>query len=273
MDYKALLRHINKYKWFIIIIPIITVVITRYMVKDLPKQFVSTALIATGVADQSKQVSAVQSLDFFKTGQEFTNIIEKIKLKKVVSMLSYSLIIHDLECPRGSRFKKYSKTLDSLSADQKQEVLVQFKEKLAKRETLAPADDQMVKLYQIVASMGYDDDYLNKSLQVTHADGSDFISVTYTSNKPQLSAFVVNTLCRQFIANYNEDIESNQNSNLALLDSLLKRKELVKDQKTDSLRKFISASGVLNLDKQSETAYADLSAAHARKDVAVRKIQ
>ena len=254
MDYKELFRHIYKYKWFIIIIPIITAVVTHYKVKDLPKQYVSQALLSTGFVDQSKQISGLQSLDFFKTSQQFANIIEKVKLKKVMDMLSYSLIIHDLENPR-SPFEPYSKTLDSMSTEKKAEILATFKSKLANREAITLADPGSIKLYHIIASMWYDADDLNKSLQVGHNDGSDFITVTYTSNDPELSAYVVNTVCTQFIDYNNRDIDFNQGSSIALLDSLLKKKETVMNQKIDSLKAFKTKSGVLNLENQSESAY------------------
>ncbi|HEY0244864.1 MAG TPA: lipopolysaccharide biosynthesis protein, partial [Mucilaginibacter sp.] len=272
MDYKELFKHINKYKWFIIIIPVITVVITHFMVKDLPKQYVSQALLSTGFVDQSKQVSGIQNLDFFKTGQQFANIIEKVKLKKVMSMLSYSLIIHDLENPRHP-FKGFSKKIDSMSTEKQAEILEKFKSKLANRETMALSDATNIELYQIVASMWYDEDNLNKSLIVSHTEGSDFISVTYTSNNPELSAFVVNTLCTHFIDNNNRDVDFNQSNSIALLDSLLQKKELIMNQKIDSLKNFKTKSGVLNLENQSESAYAQLTEARGKRDEALRQIQ
>jgi len=271
MDYKELFKHIYKYKWFIIIIPILTVVVTHYKVKNLPKQYMSEALLSTGFVDQSKQVSGIPDLDFFKTGQQFTNIIEKVKLKKVMDMLAYSLIIHDLENPRYP-FENFSKKLDSMSVEERDAALQQFKIRFAKRQPLSLSDDESMKLYEIIASMYYDEENVNKSLVVSHTDGSDFISVTFTSGNPKFSAFVVNSLSQNFIDINNRDIDENQGNSIGLLDSLLKKKEAAMNNKEDSLRDFKNKSGVLNLEKQSETAYSDLAAARVLKDVAERKI-
>src|ERR1700761_4488293 len=201
MDFKELFRHIWKFKWFLLAIPIITVVIVYYKTKNLPRQYQSQALISAGVVDQSKSpIAGLPSLDFFKEGQQFTNIIEKIKLKKVMSLLSYKLIIHDLENPNHMFEMPPSKLIDSMSSAEKDDAIKEFKARLARQQTIALDDPESVRLYNIIASMYYDDESINKSLVVAHSDGSDFISVTFTSGNAELAAYVVNTLAEEFIA-------------------------------------------------------------------------
>lgn len=272
MDFKAFFKHLNKYKWFIIIVPIITLVITYFMVKNLPNQYSSEAQISTGLVDQSKQVATEQNTDYFKLNQQFSNIIEKMKLKKVMSILSYDLMIHDLENPTKS-FKKYSTKLDSLSPAQRKEVIQLFKAKLASKTTLSAEDNVKYPLYAFVTSMGYDEEAINKKLTIAHADGSDFVTVTYVSENPYLSAFVVNTLSAEFLDIYASDVNYNQNNSIALLDSLLKRKEEVMNSKNAALKNFKESNGVLNLDKQSGTIFEQISQNEASKAMAIRQIQ
>lgn len=273
MDFKAFFKHIGRYKWLIIIVPLITMGITYFMVKNLPKQYSSEAQISTGLVDQSKQLSATeQNMDYFKTSQQFANIIEKMKMKKIMSILSYNLILHDLENPKNP-FKKYSERLDSLKGTKKAEVIAAFKEKLLKKETLTLVDKGSNELYDYVASMGYDENAINKNLTINRSDGSDYVNVTYVSANPVLSAFLVNTLATEFIENYTEDVNFNQNNSLSLLDSLLKKKEAVMNVKNAALKNFKQANGVLNLDKQSEIAYAQISQSEERKAQALRDIQ
>ncbi|WP_442588351.1 exopolysaccharide transport family protein [Pedobacter sp. AW31-3R] len=272
MDFKALLTHFNKYKWFIIIVPIVTLTITYFMVKNLPNQYSSEAQISTGLVDQSKQVATEQNMDYFKLNQQFSNIIEKMKLKKVMSILSYDLMIHDLENPK-SPFKKYSPKLDSLTSVQRTEVIQLFKAKLLTKTSLSEADNIKYPLYAYVTSMGYDEETINKKLTIAHSDGSDFINVSYVSENPALSAFLVNTLSTEFIDIYSSDVNYNQNNSIALLDSLLKRKEEVMNTKNAALKNFKEANGVLNLDKQSATIFEQITQNEASKAEALRQIQ
>src|SRR6202012_746523 len=168
MDFKELFRHIWRFKWFLLAIPIITVVIVYYKTKNLPRQYQSQALISAGGLDWSNSpIAGLPSLDFFKESQQFTNIIEKIKLKKVMSMLSYRLIIHDLENP-NHMFEPVSKLIDSMSTSEREDAIKEFKTRLAKQQTITLSDPESVRLYNIVASMFYDDENINKSLVVNH---------------------------------------------------------------------------------------------------------
>ncbi|WP_158795381.1 Wzz/FepE/Etk N-terminal domain-containing protein [Pedobacter sp. L105] len=273
MDFKAFLKHIGRYKWLIIIVPLVTMGITTFMVKNLPKQYSSEAQISTGLVDQSKQLSAAeQNMDYFKTSTQFANIIEKMKMKKVMSILSYHLILHDLEDPKNS-FKKYSEKLDSLTGVKKSAVIAAFKDKLLKKEILTLSDKGNNELYDYVASMGYDEKSISKNLSISRSDGSDYVTVAYVSANPALSAYLVNTLTTEFIENYTEDINFNQNNSLSLLDSLLKKKEAVMNAKNAALKNFKQANGVLNVDKQSEITSGQISANEDRKAQALRDIQ
>ncbi len=275
MNIKAFLKLLNRYKWILILVPITAVVITFFLVENLPQEFNSEAQIATGIIDQSKQVvvNGNQNMDYFKTSQQFSNIIERMKMRRIMSRLSYQLILHDLENPKSS-FKPYSKKLDSLSSAQRLEVIAQYKEKLKKNEVLSIAANYgKYQLYDIISSMDYDKGGIEKKLYIYRPDGSDFVNVSYTSNHPDLSAFVVNTLSTEFIRSYGSDVNANQNSSIELLDSLLKKKELSMNQKNASLKDFKMKNGVLNLDKQSETVFNQISQNEDIKAQAIREIQ
>lgn len=275
MDLKAFLKVLNKYKWLLILVPVAAAVITFFLVKNLPKEYSSEAQIATGLVDQSKQVVAAgtQNADFFKINQQFSNIIERMKMRKIMSILSYRLILHDLENPKEP-FKKYSPKLDSLSSAEREEVIQLYRQKLLTKSVITIADNNgKFKLYDILGSMGYDKESIEKKLTIERPDNSDFINVTYVSDNPKLSAFVVNTLARDFISNYGQDVNQNQNTSIELLDSLLKKKEGSMDQKNAALKDFKMKNGVLNLDKQSEIVYGQISANEERKAQAIRDIQ
>ena len=273
MDIKSFLKLIYKYKWVLIIVPIIAVTITYFLVQNLPKQYSSEVQLSTGLLDPTKKVISTQNVDLFSVSQQINSIMEKFKMKKVINDLSYNLILHDLENPKTS-YRKYSERLDSLNAQDRQNVILAFRTKLATRSILTLSDnDGKYKLYDIVESMGYGEDGLKKGIDVTHADNSDFINIEYTSENPNLSAFVVNTLASRFITNYSSEVSTNQNSSNVLLDSMLKKKEILMNQKNDALASFKRNKGVLNLDEQSAAVYAQITQYEAQRSETIRKIQ
>ncbi|MEQ7799536.1 lipopolysaccharide biosynthesis protein [Pedobacter sp. ASV1-7] len=273
MDIKSFLNTLLRYKWLLIITPIVVVSITYFLVQNLPKEYASDVQISTGLLDPSKKVISEQNVDFFSISQQFNGIMEKIKMKKVINLLSYNLILHDLENPNKS-FRKYSEKIDSLSKEDKAEVINSFKQKLANKSILALSDNKgKYKLYDIVGSMGYDEEGLREKLDITHQDNSDFINIEFVSEDPDLSAFIVNTLATEFINIYSYDVNINQNNNIVLLDSLLKNKEALMNDKNSALSSFKRNKGVLNLNEQSATVYAQITQYEAQRADALKTIQ
>jgi succinoglycan biosynthesis transport protein ExoP len=273
MDIKSFLKLVLRFKWLVIGIPLIAVVVTYFLVQNLPKQYSSTVQISTGLLDPSKKVVSSETVDFFKVSQQFNNIMEKLKMKKIINILSYNLILHDLEQPKNS-FRVYSKQIDSLNQQQREEVVALFKKKKAEQSILTLEDNKgKYKLYDLVSSMGYDEEMFKKKLDITHADNSDFINIEFVAENPELSAYVVNTLASEFIGIYSSDVNVNQNNSIALLDSLLKKKEAVMNEKNGALSNFKRTKGVLNLDEQSATVYSQISQYEAQRAEALKVIQ
>lgn len=273
MDIKSFLNTLLRYKWLLIIIPIVVVCITYFLVQNLPKEYASDVQISTGLLDPSKKVISEQNVDFFSVSQQFNGIMEKMKMKKVINLLSYNLILHDLEKPNES-FRKYSEKIDSLSQQDKADVINSFKQKLANKSILALSDNKgKHKLYDIVGSMGYDEEGLRKKLEITHQDNSDFINIEFVSENPDLSAYVVNTLATEFINLYSHDVNINQNNSIVLLDSLMKNKEAAMNSKNNALSSFKRSKGVLNLNEQSATVYAQITQYEAQRADALKTIQ
>lgn len=273
MDIKRFLKLLKRYLWVLIFIPILAAVLTYFLAKNLPKQYLSEAQISTGLVDQSKQLSTQNQSDFFKISQQFSNIIEKMKMRKIMSILSYNLIIHDLENPKVT-FRKYSTKIDSLTAHERKEVLDIYKRRLNEKKPITILDNaEKYKLYDIINSMGYDEEAINKDLAIFRPENSDFIDIQYTSENPLLSAYLVNTLASEFINNYSIDVYINQNNSIAILDSLLKKKELDMNAKNAALKAFKMKNGVLNVNEQGATLYAQITQYEERKAQAIRDIQ
>lgn len=272
MDIKSFFKILNKYKWVVILVVATTVAVTYFFVQNLPKQYKSNVEISTGLLDPTKKVISNETVDFFKISQQFSSIIEKMEMKRTINILSYRLILHDLQVPQ-KRFKKYSDQLDSLNHQQKQELITLYQEKLAFNSLLTLNDDKgRYKLYSIVESMGYGEEDLRKELDITHKDNSDLITVEYTSENPELSAFVVNTLASEFIKSYSTDVSNNANNSNELLDSLLKKKKAIMDEKTAQLSAFKRSSGVLNLSEQASAVNGQIIKYEAEQAEMLSKI-
>jgi succinoglycan biosynthesis transport protein ExoP len=273
MDLKLFLLRVSRLKWLIILLPVLAILISFLLVKNLPKKYESVAQISTGLLDPSKKVISNETVDFFAVNQQFANLVEKFTMKRMVNLLTYKLIIHDLGDQKNA-FKRLPESLSSKSSTELQKISALFERKLAANALLTLDDDKgVIKLFSIAEDMGYGEEKVRDGLEVSHATNSDLLLVSFTSENPALSAFTVNTLSSEFISSYSNDVSLNQNSSAKILDSMLLSKKNTMDAKNKLLSNFKRTKGVLNLDEQSATVYNQISQYEAQRAEAMRVIQ
>src|SRR5690606_3724656 len=164
MDIKKLLSFFWRYKWLIIAVPLVSFAITYFLVRDLPKQHVSQAMIGADSGVSEQLLSAGR--ERHNIWQQLYRIAEMLQMKRDLDMLSYRLIIHDLEHPEAP-FRPYSDLVSSLSPEEKEAVLQAFRTKLLEQSLLTINDNKELPLLGLVASMKYDDSSLLKHLEFT----------------------------------------------------------------------------------------------------------
>jgi len=78
-------------------IPILTVVCSYFLISKIGDRYKSTAQIATGfTTDDAVKLNETPATPF-DVSTNFTNIIESMNSVPVLSLVSYRLVIHDLE--------------------------------------------------------------------------------------------------------------------------------------------------------------------------------
>ncbi|QXV64202.1 lipopolysaccharide biosynthesis protein [Mucilaginibacter sp. 21P] len=262
-----------KRRLLLIVIPIVTVAIAFFALKNLPDKYISTSQIATGIVDQSRQLldndpnasSKEQSI-----AHEFSNLVEIMKLKTLINQVSYQLMLHDLTS--SSQFKPESKLYKSMNPSARAHAIQVFKEKFEKREALSYYNRDENGLNELLRSMKYDERSLRKDLSINRDEDSDFITVSYESENPQLSAFVVNVLCTQFIDYYTHTVRKNETDAVNYLLKQLDEKRATLNKKTEELREYKIKNGILNLDEQSKSIFDQIIVFNDRKQQAEKDV-
>jgi succinoglycan biosynthesis transport protein ExoP len=254
----------------LIIVPAITVIITFFLVKNLPDSYVSQAQLATGIVDETKQTSLNQETpQAQQIIQEFSNLVAMMKMKKIIDQVSYQLIIHDLTS--ASPFRTPSKLMSKLSPAQKQATTNNFISVYNRSAGLNLYNGTQKRMYDLVTSMKYDNESLKDKIQVFRSGDSDFIVIQMESENPDLSAFIVNTLTSEFIKYYTKAVKTNQIRTTDFLGDLLAKKSTVLVDKMNSLRDYKVKNRVLNLDEQSKQLYAQIIDYDNKRQEAVQK--
>ncbi|WP_295797370.1 AAA family ATPase [Mucilaginibacter sp.] len=261
MEISGYFKLLKKYILIIIAVVVAAVVASYFLVKNLPDEYVSRTQIATGIVDASTHLLDKDNNPNAQSDQinrEFSNLMEIIKLKKLIDQVSYQLIIHDLSS--STPFRKLNHDFKGLSQAAIQHALVVYRAKLVTGAPLSLYNKDENGLNELLISMHYDERSLRKNLDIARDEESDFIAVQFTSENPQLSAFVVNTLAKEFIDYYSVNIKKNESNAVDFLSNLLEEKRNALNQKKEELQQYKIKNGILNLDDQSKTIFAQILA-------------
>jgi succinoglycan biosynthesis transport protein ExoP len=273
MELSSYFSLVGKYKYIIIIIVLATVIASYFLVKNLPDEYISTTQIATGIVDASKHLldkDANAAAQQEQVNQEFNNLQEILKLKKLIDNVSYQLIIHDLSSPHP--FRKLHGQFKNLSKPAVAHALVVYREKLSNGEPLSLYAKDENGLNELLISMKYDERSLRKDLDIERDVESDFITITYTSENPQLSAMVVNALAKEFLNYYVVNVKASETNAINFLSNLLVEKRDALNAKKDELQQYKIKNGILNLDEQSRLIYAQILAYDDKKQQAEKDV-
>lgn len=270
IDFKRLLKYISQYWWLIILLPVFSVAVTYYFVRHLPDSYSSRTLVSTNISEMARLGTAPQL-----PRQLYSNMLGMMRMKRVLDAVSYRLALHDLENEQHA-FRNYNDSLRMLLAEKKETVVDELKSRIIQSTAFPQETNASPALSKVIEFLGYTRDDILNSLDINRYGESDFLGIDFSSENPELSAFAVNTVASEFIRYYHSVTTTNDSRTVAFLDSLLKQKEQVMQEKNDQLRDYRLSSGILNASSHTGMLYqqiTSLESSRAQKLVEVETVQ
>lgn len=246
-----------KLKWVILVcIPLFSVLVAFYLISQMDKKFKSVAQIATGfTTDDAVKLNDGPS-NPFDINTNFNNIIESMNSVPVLTLVSFRLILHDLESDQT--FRQYNPAVGEgmLSDEEIIRSKTLFAERLEKFGTLNLFDQNDQLLYKILKGYSYDHETLAKNIKIQRLAASDFISIEFVSEDPFLSALTVNALCQEFIR-YNKTLKTDRSSeSLDFLENVVRSKKKILNEKNKALNDYKVNNNVYNYDAETKSKIA-----------------
>jgi len=258
MELGNFFKILSRHKLTLIIIPLLTIIITFFLVRNQPDTYSSETQIATGLVDQTQTLTTTNSgSPQSEINQDFDNLTQIIRSKKMLDQVSYQLMIHDLTSTEP--FEKPSKLFLTLNTPARVHALAVYTDYYNNRKELSLYNPDQNGLHALLASMGYDSESLLKSLTVYRAENSDFINIDYSADDPHMAAFVVNTLAREFITYYTYIVKENQRKAITFLGNLVITKKDTLDSKINQLKNYKIANQILNINEEARAIYTQIA--------------
>ena len=264
------LRVLKKYWYILILVPLIAVITTYFFVRKQPDSYVSHVRLSTGLVNKSYNFLKTEFMELSQVNQQFSNILQLMESRKIVNQVSYLLIIHDFT---QTPFRKPSKLVNELNASARQFVVNTCKAKYQKREDLFLYSDKEKGIERVLGSMGYDYGSLSYNLNIFRVNYGDYIDAEFTSDNPELSAFVVNTLANEFLSYYKLTVKESNLRAINFLDSLVKVKQTSMNLKMENLKNYKIRNRVLNLQEQAKSTYGQIAEIEMKREMANKDIE
>jgi uncharacterized protein involved in exopolysaccharide biosynthesis len=248
MDIIYLFRVLVRRKWtilFCLLAGLLGGVLFRIII---PREYISTAQYSTGFS-QTQKVS-LQLTEIFDVNQidfRINNVIETFKSPIVLAMVSYDLMLHDLDSQYPFRNLDYKLKGDSsfTKADLPKARLI-LRDRLNNLKLLSTYDPQDKMVWDLLTLYGYDEDAILKKLTVERVPKTDYLNVSFSSENPELSAYVSNKIGVKFKEFFNSLTSTNTKESLYKLDSLRESKRREVDTLRSKLQRFREKIGTPN---------------------------
>jgi len=98
MELRFIINALFRKKWVIIACTSAAIIATLIFVLTKQKLYLSAAQYSTGFTmKQAVKLRDDEGFNFFEIDQRFKNVIETFRSPVVIAMLSYNLMLHDLQ--------------------------------------------------------------------------------------------------------------------------------------------------------------------------------
>jgi succinoglycan biosynthesis transport protein ExoP len=242
--FKALLRR----RWTILFCLGIGLLAGLIFRLTVPREYLSTAQYSTGFAQTQKvSLQLTEMFDLNQIDARINNVIETFKSPIVLSMVSYDLMLHDLDSDRPFRNLTDKQKEDTAfkKADIPKARLI-LRNRLSNLTLLSTYDPQDKMVWNMLNLYDYGQEDLLKKLTVERVANTDYINVSFSSENPELSAYVANKIGVKFKEFFSSLTSTNTKESLFKLDSLRETKSREVDTLRNRLQRYRDKIGTPN---------------------------
>jgi succinoglycan biosynthesis transport protein ExoP len=272
-DFLLFTRLLQRNKITLILVPLLTVIVCYFLVQELPDSYKSHARIATGLVDKTDQViTETKDEQDSEIARKFESLMQMMRLKRIVDQVSYRLILNDLKSVKDSTWRSPVRELKEMTGPDKAKAIALITKKYQNREELFLSNPYENSLNKLIEDMGYGADAIKDKLTIYRTGTGDYINLEYEAENPDLAAFVLNTLCQEFIASNSTRIVENNKRTINFLQNFLQQKQVALNERMNTLRNFKIQNRVLNLQEMAKSIYGQMADFETRREIAEKDI-
>ena len=247
MELVQFIQVLLKRKWFLLAITSVAMVSTFLIARKSPNVYKARSQVATGITQNNNTIFSLdptQGLQKHEIEGRFRSMEENMKSDRVMYLVSYQLMLHDLE--KTETFRDLARIRGKYSADELRVAQRKFKRKRDSIQPLIPSDELERNHYEILSAMEYDPSSLKEVMEVRRIPGTDYIGIEAVTESPYLSAFLVNTLAQEFSRYHAYNQTEGAETSIEILSRVVQEKKQIFDEKMRAWDRYSNSASVVN---------------------------
>ncbi|MFT4758436.1 MAG: succinoglycan biosynthesis transport protein ExoP [Paraglaciecola sp.] len=256
-------------KWLILSVVLISSVAAWLLVGKRPPVYKSSAVISTGIVKfKGKTLSgSVGYIQKYEIESAFSQLMEDMKLPQVIEMLSDTLIKHDYQRIgyNTAPFRQPNYEDLGMSEEEVNDIatatLVNNVE-----DSLELQTKQEIEQRQLLGALGYDYKSLVESLEMGRRGDTDYLEMSFSSEKPELSYFALKNYMSMFMKTYGRDLSEEDERKMKFYREQTSLKKALLDSILYEINTYMSNNNIIDVSTQSDAIISQISDLEKRKN-------
>jgi Mrp family chromosome partitioning ATPase/uncharacterized protein involved in exopolysaccharide biosynthesis len=248
---------------------------TWFLVGNLPPVFKAKTIIETGIISNKGVFSLQKDNPFiqkFQIESSFNGLTEKMKSRSVIKLLTDRLLLHDLQADNTQ--EKPFRVPDEEELGMTQAELNDLAMKLKTNLTDSMLNAKPVELTsnRLAEAFNYDYESLLKKLQIQRIGETDYLSIEFESESPELSYFAVNTFIKEFFNTYNKELSHSEDVALEFYEKQVRERKDSLNSKIEQINTYKKNNGLLDVSHQRETVVTHMKDLEMKREEVSQQI-
>lgn len=258
MDVIQFLRTLYRYLPLLILLPIVTVLITYVFVRNMEGEYRARAVISSGIIESQSGPGTDSRINRDQIAFRYANFMELINSRPVISLVSFSLLRHDLRNP-GRGFRPDSDEFNAISPERRAALIDSLTFYIETAEPLDLTQGYGQTVFELLSAKGYDPGTISDRSRIQRLGQSDYIQILVETENPRLSAFIANELADLFIKYYRYKQNQLLGVNIDFYLEQVRLREIQLDERSRRLQNFKVANSITNLYEQTKAIAVQIS--------------
>ena len=265
MDIEFFIQTLLRRKWLLLGASALAGVVTVLVMIQLPREYRANAQVSTGIVDY-RGTRLTQTNDFvqkFQVDNAFSNMITEMTGRATLGKLAEIALAHDLNAaqPFRSPDERALAELGTAKVSAAKAMLVSEVDTLPTFTNESPSmmPARQASVAKLAEAYEYDWLSLRKLMEVKRLADTDYLDISFQSESPELSYFLVNEYVKMFINDFKTAQSSEERRELDFYTDRVADKKAQIDSLQDAVDDYRRGNSVVDLAEQQSSVVSQIA--------------